>query len=177
MGSLPDAHVTPCKPFLNSGVDFAGPIDLRLSKGRGCKIQKGYIAIFICMVTKAIHIEIVTSLNTQNFIAAFKPFVARRGHCLNIWSDNGTNLPAGNKELRKLFDKSTENLESEIKNILVNDGTTWHHIPPSAPHFGGLWEAGVKSIKFHLKRILGNTTLTYEEMSKVTSQIEACLNS
>ncbi|XP_063830205.1 uncharacterized protein LOC135079477 [Ostrinia nubilalis] len=107
----------------------------------------------------------------------FKRFVARRGKCSDMWSDNGTNLTAGNKELRKLFDKSTENLQSEVKNILANDGTTWHHIPPSAPHFGGLWEAGVKSIKFHLKRVLGNTTLTYEEMSTVTSQIEACLNS
>lgn len=177
MGSLPDARVTPCKPFLHSGVDFAGPIDLRLSKGRGCKTQKGYIAIFICMVTKAIHIEIVTSLNTQDFIAAFKRFVARRGHCSDMWSDNGTNLTAGNKELKSLFDKSTENIQQEIENTLANDGTTWHHIPPSAPHFGGLWEAGVKSIKFHLRRILGNSTLTYEEMSTVTSQIEACLNS
>ncbi|CAK1582103.1 unnamed protein product [Parnassius mnemosyne] len=138
MGSLPKPRVTPARPFLNSVVDLAGPIDLRLSKGRGCKTQKGYIVIFICMVTRAIHIEIVTGLTAQEFIASFKRFVGHRGKCKNIWSDNATNLTASNKELMSSFERSFEQVRKEIEELLANDGTTWHHIPAAAPHFGGL---------------------------------------
>lgn len=177
MADLPQQRVTPTRPFLHAGVDFAGPIDLRMSKGRGCKTYKGYICIWICMASKAIHIEIVSSLDSESFVAAFKRFTARRGHCSHIWSDNATNFTAGNKQLRDLFETHLETVKNQIYDQLARDGTTWHHIPASSPHIGGLWEAGVRSIKHHLRRILGNSTLTYEEMSTVTSQIEACLNS
>lgn len=60
---------------------------------------------------------------------------------------------------------------------LAKDGIAWHFIPPSAPHFGGLWEAGVKSVKLHLRRVIGSSILTFEELTTVTSQIEAILNS
>ncbi|XP_059056144.1 uncharacterized protein LOC131850012 [Achroia grisella] len=177
MADLPPQRVTPTRPFLHSGVDFAGPVDLRISKGRGCKTSKGYLCIFICMATKAIHIEIVSSLESVDFIAAFKRFTARRGHCRHMWSDNATNFIAGNKELRALLKEQLRAVNGEILDMLARDGTEWHNIPPNAPHFGGIWEASVRSIKFHLKRILGNTTLTYEEMATVTAQVEACLNS
>ncbi|GFX18213.1 integrase catalytic domain-containing protein [Trichonephila clavipes] len=61
--------------------------------------------------------------------------------------------------------------------FLVTDNITFHFNPPSAPHFGGIWEATVKSFKFHLNRVVGVTSLTFEELSTLSSQIEACLNS
>lgn len=64
-----------------------------------------------------------------------------------------------------------------LANALANDGVTWRFNPPSTPHFGGKWEAGVKSVKFHLRRVLGDTLLTYEELSTLLIQIEAILNS
>lgn len=177
MADLPTPRVVPSRPFMHAGVDFAGPISLRMSKGRGCKTYKGYLSIFVCMSTKAIHIEIVSSLDSESFVAAFKRFTARRGHCSDIWSDNATNFIAGNKLLKDMLQGQIEQVKHEIFSQLARDGTTWHNIPAAAPHFGGLWEAGVRSVKHHLKRILGNTSLTYEEMSTVTAQIEACLNS
>ena len=60
---------------------------------------------------------------------------------------------------------------------LASQGTEWRFIPPSAPHFGGLWEAGVKATKFHLRRVMGEQLLTYEELSTLLCQVEACLNS
>jgi len=60
---------------------------------------------------------------------------------------------------------------------LTNDGVQWHFIPPAAPHFGGLWEAGVKSFKFHLRRVIGPRTLSKAEFTTLLCQIEACLNS
>lgn len=68
-------------------------------------------------------------------------------------------------------------LEKQIAEHIARDGVNWHFNPPSAPHFGGLWEAGVKSTKNHLKRAIGLSCLTYEELSTLLIQIEAILNS
>lgn len=176
MGDLPKVRVSPARAFLHSGVDFAGPYNILMSRGRGMRTIKSYIAIFICMCTKAIHIELVGDLTSQSFIAAFRRFVARRGRCLHLWSDQGRNFVGANKELVDTWIEARLNFKNDIANLLVQDGTQWHFVPPYSPNFGGLWEAGVKSIKFHLKRIL-TTTLTYEELSTVLCQVEACLNS
>lgn len=66
---------------------------------------------------------------------------------------------------------------SECAASLANDGTKWAFIPPGAPHFGGLWEAGVKAVKHHLRRVIGEACLTFEELPTLLIQIEACLNS
>ncbi|XP_045446386.1 uncharacterized protein LOC123654528 [Melitaea cinxia] len=177
MGQLPSARVNPNKPFLISGVDYAGPINIRISKGRGNKSYKGYIALFICMSTRAVHLEAVSELSTQGFIAAFKRFVARRGRCAELYSDNGTNFVGAARQLLCLFNEEKTNFKPELAEYLATNGTQWNFVPPRAPNFGGLWEARIKSTKFHLKRVVGNSTLTYEEMATVLSQIEACLNS
>lgn len=177
MGQLPAMRVNSHRPFLNSGVDYAGPIMMRTSKGRGHHATKGYVCLFVCMATRAIHLEAVTDLTSQAFIAAFRRFVARRGHCSHLWSDNGTNFIGAAKELRDLFQRGTDNLAKEVAELLANDGTTAHFIPPRMPSYGGLWEAGVQSAKRHLARVSKDTKLTYEEMSTLLTQIEACLNS
>ncbi|KAL0822414.1 hypothetical protein ABMA28_004489 [Loxostege sticticalis] len=177
MGQLPASRVTPGRPFRQSGVDYAGPINIRTSKGRGHHSYKGYICLFICMATRAIHLELVSDLTSQGFLAAFKRFVARRGYCSDLFSDNGTNFVGANRELKQLLAEEKSQVAVEIADWLANNGTTWHFIPPHAPNFGGLWEAGVKSTKHHLKRVIGVSTLTFEELYTVLSQIEACLNS
>lgn len=177
MGNLPAQRVHPGRPFETSGVDYAGPIQIRTSRGRGHKSYKGYICLFICFATKAVHLEAVSDLSTQGFLAAFRRFVARRGHCAHLWSDNGTNFVGAAKELEFLYKTGSSGLQPQIAELMANDGTTWHFIPPRAPNFGGLWEAGIKSVKTHLLRVLGNTTLTFEEMTTLLAQIEACLNS
>lgn len=177
MGQLPTPRVTPNKVFLCSGVDYAGPINIRVSKGRGNKSYKGYIALFICLSTRAIHLEAVSDMTTKGFLAAFRRFVARRGRCAELFSDNGTNFVGAARELLDLFKEEKSKFVSELSEELANNGTKWNFIPPRAPNFGGLWESGVKSTKYHLRRVIGNSTLTFEELSTVLSQIEACLNS
>ncbi|XP_063391167.1 uncharacterized protein LOC134676697 [Cydia fagiglandana] len=176
MGDLPETRVTPSRPFLHSGVDFAGPYQILMSKGRGGKTVKAYIAIFICMAVKAIHIELVGDLTSEAFIAAFKRFVARRGKCTHLWSDQGRNFVGANKELVEAWNEAKLKFTGPIAETLAIEGTQWHFIPAYSPNFGGLWEAGVKSIKYHLKRVL-TTNLTFEEMTTVLSETEACLNS
>jgi hypothetical protein len=60
---------------------------------------------------------------------------------------------------------------------MTTEGVCWHFVPPDSPHFGGLWEARIKSMKHHLRRVTGNACISFEEMSTILTQIEACLNS
>ena len=90
MAPLPGVRVQPRLPFEATGVDYASPIWLRTRRGRGFKSYKGYICLFICLSTKALHLEAVTDLTSSAFIAAFKRFACRRGRCSIIMSDNGT---------------------------------------------------------------------------------------
>ncbi|XP_046628209.1 uncharacterized protein LOC124309036 [Neodiprion virginianus] len=175
MGQLPQFRVTQSRPFLHSGVDYAGPFSIRASRGRGAKSCKGYIVIFICFTTSAVHLELVSDYTTEAFIAAYKRFTSRRGICASIASDCGTNLVSADSELRRLLAASSKEF-SEIANILASHGTQWRFNPPSAPHFGGKWEAGVKSVKFHLKRVIGEATQTFEQFATFLTQVEATPN-
>lgn len=70
MGQLPPERVIPSRPFSHSGVDYAGPLVLKTWKGRGYRTYKAYIALFVCQVTSAVHLELVTDYSTDAFIAA-----------------------------------------------------------------------------------------------------------
>lgn len=164
MGGLPPPRTEFSKAFLHTGVDFAGPFLFRISPGRGVRTTKGYIAIFICLAVKAIHLEVVSSLSTDAFLAALTRFSSRRGTVTHLYSDNGTNFVGAFRKLSKL----SEGLEKM--------SLEWSFNPPLAPHFGGLWEAGVKSVKTHLRRTFGNISFTFEEMQTVMCRIEMCLN-
>ena len=137
---------------------------------------KGYVCLFVCMATKAVHLELVSGLSTQDFIMAFKRFISTRGKCVEMFSDNGTNFRGAASELNRMF-KSSSQFYNEVSEALPKLESTWTFIPPHAPHFGGLWEAGVKSVKYHLRRVIGDQKLTFEEFYTVLKQIEACLNS
>ncbi|XP_047996386.1 uncharacterized protein LOC125234220 [Leguminivora glycinivorella] len=163
--------------ILSRSVDFAGPVNVRMSPGRGTKTFKAYICIFICMVTKAIHIECVSNMTMEAFMAAFRRFTSRRGFVKEMWSDHGTNFIASSKEILETWRLGKSTIPVELAALLDTEGTKWKFIPPGSPNHGGLWEAGVKSSKFHLKRTLGDTTPTFEELSTLLNQIEACLNS
>lgn len=177
MAALPRLRVTPSRPFLNTGVDFAGPIELKKFKGKCNSFRKAYFAIYVCFSTKAIHLEVVDDLTTSAFIASFRRFVSRRGMVANLHSDCGTNFIGAEKVITRKGMDMLKGWSDEMEKSLLEFHTTWHYNPPGSPHFGGLWEAGVKSVKYHLKRILGNSRLCYEEFETVLVQIEACLNS
>ncbi|GFW47819.1 transposon polyprotein [Trichonephila clavipes] len=83
------------------GIDYAGPVLIKCNKGRGTKSTKGYIALFVCLATKAVHIEAVGDLTTDSFIAALRRFSARRARSRHIYSDNGTNFVGARRNLTK----------------------------------------------------------------------------
>lgn len=93
----------------------------------------------------------------------------------NPYSDNSTNFVGVNRELKLLYLQHKRDY-AKIINTMA-EGLTWHFIPPNSPHFGGLWEAAVKSVKQHLRRIIANASLGFEELYTLLVQIESILNS
>lgn len=177
MGNLPEHRVNPAPAFSKVGIDYAGPFMLKTG-GRGSKLAKAYVVVFVCMVVKAIHFELVSNLSTDNFIAALQRFSSRRGLPSDIHSDNATCFVGANHELaalRELFNNQQH--QRKLDEFCSVQGVRWHFIPPRSPHFGGIWEAGVKSMKHHMKRVVGETKLTYEEMTTFLAQTETILNS
>ncbi|XP_011884052.1 PREDICTED: uncharacterized protein LOC105571188 [Vollenhovia emeryi] len=178
MGALPAGRITVSRPFHHCGIDYAGPLLIREGKRRNARHSKAYVAVFVCFATKAVHIELVSDLTSDAFIAALKHFVSRRGKPMAIYSDNGTNFVGAQRQLREFYESlSRDSVQTDINNFLRNQGTSWNFIPPNAPHFGGLWEAAVKSAKYHLYRIIGRAHLTFEELQTVLCEVEAILNS
>ncbi len=175
MGELPTSRVNPGFAFETIGTDYADTYYIKNSKGRGTKSFKCWICVFICLKTKAVHFELVTSLTTEAFIASLRRFVSRRGKPTEIFSDNDSNYVGACAELKKLLQQ--EQFQSELQINVSSENIKWHFIPPRSPHMGGMRENAVKSCKHHLKRIMGDTLLTFEEFYTLLVQVESILNS
>ncbi|XP_033229659.1 uncharacterized protein LOC117181203 [Belonocnema kinseyi] len=123
---------------------------------------KANLCIVVRFATKAVHLELAVDLTTDAFLSCLQHFVSRRGRPQGMFSDNGTNFVGAKNEFndlaRLLLD--TEH-EKRVTNFSSREGINWHFIPAHAPHFGGLWESAVKSVKHHLKRVIGESRLTF----------------
>lgn len=169
MADLPSTRVRPNRPFANSGVDYAGPFLIKTGPGRGYRTRKAYVAVFICLSTRAIHLELVSDYTTGAFLAAYRRFISRRGMCSLLVSDQGTNFVGADRELRRLFIAAKFDWKN-LAGTLSLDGLTWKFNLSAAPHFGGIWEAAVKSMKHHLRRVVGDTPLTFEEKKSLANR-------
>lgn len=179
MGHLPMERVTVAEPFARTGVDFAGPFLVKRTAGRPTRNnvqveEKAWIAIFICLVSRAVHIEVLFGLSVHEFLAAFERFVIRKGQCFQLISDNGTTFVGADNELAKILQEWSLNFPL-FK--LAPFNTDWKFITPAAPHKGGIWEAAVKSFKHHLRRIIGSQPMCGKTLQQAAIQIEGCLNS
>ena len=178
MGQLPPERITPDVVFEHVGLDFAGPLYLKRGFVHKPTILKSYVCVFVSMSVKALHLELVSDLSTKSFIACLRRFVARRGKPSSMWSDHGTNLwvPI---EFSRISMHSFALQKRKKPSLTFAQLKASHGISSLSdpPHFGGLWEAAVKSFKTHLTRVIGNSKLNFEEMTTIFTQVEACLNS
>ncbi len=176
MGLLPSSRTTPSHPFEHTGMDFAGPFLVRQGHTRRPVLLKTYACLFVCFSTRAIHIELCADLTTEEFLAAFKRFCARRGTPTHLYSDNGSNFLGARNELQDI-----QRLHSMAKEpftqLCSETSISWHFIPPRTPHFGGLWESGVKSMKLLLRKVISPHSLRFHELSTILTEVEAVLNS
>jgi hypothetical protein len=122
--------------------------------------------------------EVVNSLTSQSFLYALKRFIGRRGICSHLWCDNATNFVGCRRELEDLRLLLTSNQHIEgVQRLCAESNIQFHHIPKRSPHFGGLWEAAVKSAKRLIYRQLSEASITMEELTTIIIQVEAILNS
>ena len=148
-------------------MEFAGPM---YSKN----LEKFYIALFTCAVTRAINLKLMTDLTTEKFLLAFRVFVSRRGLCTTIYSDNAKTFKLANTELAALWDSlSSKKLqaffaEKRITRKFIAERAAWH---------GGMWERMVRSVKTCLRKVLGKSCLKYEEIETILIDVEAIVNS
>ncbi|XP_036340757.1 uncharacterized protein LOC118750132 [Rhagoletis pomonella] len=160
MADFPKERVQAARAFLTTGVDFCGPFYYN-AEVRNRPPTKCYICIFICFATKAIHMELAKDLSTSAFLAALQRFVSLRGKPKTIWSDHATNFVGANNELAELKQLFLNNNHQRmVRQQCLDDGIGWKFIPPRSPHFGGIWEAAIKSAKYHFNRVVGSSILT-----------------
>ncbi|XP_072377859.1 uncharacterized protein [Diabrotica undecimpunctata] len=178
MADLPKERFQVSRPFTNVTIDYGGPFQIKPSRLRRAPICKAYIAVFVCLVTKAVHIELVSSLSTEAFLLTLKRFISRRGIPKIIYSDNASNFLGARNQLKELYDFFMgADVLPTIKEFAASTLIEWKFIAPRSPHQGGIWEAAIKSCEYHLVRMMGNNIFTFEELTTILAQIEAVLNS
>ena len=169
MADLPATRFDEARAFSTVGVDYFGPMEVK----RFRKTEKRYGVLFTCCATRAVHLELAHSLDTDSFLLALRRFIARRGRPKTLMSDNGTNFVGGEREMRESL---AEWEQSKIVDELSQKGIEWMFLPPGAPHMGGVWERLVGSVKRALKIVVGNMCLTDEVLHTVLTEVESMLN-
>ncbi|KAK3702063.1 hypothetical protein QZH41_004213 [Actinostola sp. cb2023] len=172
MADLPKERVTPAPPFTFTGVDYFGPYIIKT----GRKEVKRYGALFTCLASRAVHIEIANSLETDSFIQALRRFIARRGPVRTIRSDNGTNFVGAQAELRQAIKEMDH---GQIRDKLRKQEIDWIFNPPAASHMGGVWERQIQTTRKVLAGLLqehGNR-LDDESLRTLMCEVEAVINS
>ena len=178
MGDLPLERVNFTPPFTITGLDFAGPFTIKMGYTWKPVKLDAHICICVCFSTKAVHIKVISELTTKALLLGLSRFCDRRVCPRIIYSDNGSNFRGAQSHLRTLYKfLRAEVTTSEIHQHMLKNGVDWNTIPQRSPHFGGLWESAVKSMKHHLKRVIGSQVLSFEELQTVSCKVEACLNS
>ena len=170
MAPLPEVRTRMCLAFENSGVDIFGPARCKIA---GRAFHKVYVALFTCMATRAVHFEVLRSMSASCFIDALIRFQARRPAIRHLFSDNGSNFTAADKELRAEMDAWNLSAQPEMRLT----GVQWTFNPPVAPHRGGVWERLVQSAKRHLTFVLQQDNLHIETFATVLAQAEMAMNS
>lgn len=154
---LPRLRVTKAPVFSVTGLDYAGPVFCADYPG-----QKFYICLFVCGVVRAVHLELVNSLNTDDFLMAFRRFSALRRLPDVVYSDNGKNFVGGDRCLRS---------------YLGPVAPKWNFICPRSPWWGGWWERLVRSVKSGVKKTVGRASLTKSQLETCLCEVSASINS
>ncbi|KRX86447.1 hypothetical protein T4E_10538 [Trichinella pseudospiralis] len=170
MAALPSSRVVEAAAFAHTGMDFAGPLLIRVGKRA---TSKCYVCLFTCMASRAVHLELVPQMTTARVMQALRRFIARRGRPETIQSDNFRSFKAAASELRQLWRHVDVD---RVQRELVGHRIHWKFITERAPWMGGYWERLVRSIKESLRKILGKALLDEEELRTTLCEVEASLN-
>ena len=163
---LPKERFMSKTPFAVCGVDYSGPHEVRQGRGRA----KVWIALFTCMVSRAIYITIVPDLTAEKFLAALKTLAWKHTYPRVLMSDNATCFTAASKTLKEISE------QHKVKKVLNNEGTTWIFTPTNAPWFGAVYERMIGTLKREMAKMFGYTILTYFELDLHLKEIMGIIN-
>ncbi len=171
MPSFPSSWVNPSPPFENVGLDYLGPLWIKFQGDK----YKAWICLFTCLVTRAIHLEAIYDLSSQQFLNCLRRFCARRGQPKLIISDNASQFKLTsttvNKAMRNIM------IEPQVLYYCSLENIQWHFITPYAPWSGGFYERIIGMVKRCLKKSIGRMLLNHEQLETMMCETEAILNS
>ncbi|XP_047992014.1 uncharacterized protein LOC125230827 isoform X2 [Leguminivora glycinivorella] len=166
-GDIPEVRLEHHKrPFTNTGLDYFGPVEVSIGRRR----EKRWIALFTCMTTRAVHLEIVASLSADSAIMSIRRFAARRGLPNKILSDNGTCFVGANRQLCEFYSNA-------VQDFAASKQIEWCYIPPASPFMGGCWERLVKTVKTALLVTLKERAPREELLHTLLLEAEGLINS
>lgn len=178
MSDLPEDRMCTDPPFTCVGLDVFGPWSVTVRKTRGGQAEaKRWVVIFTCMSTRAIHIEVIESMDTSSFINALRRFFAIRGAAKLLRSDCSTNFVSACRELQ--IDKGRGCHNGKINTYLGDSSCQWQFNPPHASHMAGSWERMIDVSRRILDAILlqhGKAKLTHEVLVTFMSEVSAIVN-
>ena len=172
MGKIPTERLNPAPAWSYSSLDLFGPFEIRGETNKRSK-AKGYGVIFNCLLSRAVHLEIVSDYSTDSFLLAIRRFIALRGCTIKMWSDRGSQLVAANKEMKQVI---TDHDEKLILEFSSDNSIDWSFTTPDAPWQNGCAESLVKSAKRAIIVAIGSQTLTFTEMQTVLYEVANLLN-
>lgn len=175
MADLPADRVEECPPFSNVGIDTFGPYIVHGGTStRGSRAKKVWVLLCTCLVSRAVHLETMNSLDITSFRLALRRLIAVRGQIKHLRSDKGTNFVGARNQM--LAELSIE----DIKKTVEGCGCTWVTNPPAASHRGGVWERKVGAVKAILRTTLmqlGPRHLSREELQTFLAEAASTVNS
>ncbi|XP_077407204.1 uncharacterized protein LOC144038518 isoform X2 [Vanacampus margaritifer] len=158
MADLPPARLRPFKPaFFSTGMDCSGPFQVKV----GRRTEKRWGIIFKCLTTRGVHLDLLNTIDADSFLMALRRFIARRGTPAELYSDQGTNFRGGERGLREAFAALSPDLQLQLGKQKIS----FHFNPPAAPHFGGVWEREIRSVKVALYTTVGAQSVPEEVLS------------
>ncbi len=167
---LPSERVRSSPPFSFIGLDYFGPIYYKKFLDSRQVTRKLWVSLFTCMTIRAVHLEVVSDMTSDQFLLAFRRFVARRGKPIRIISDNSKTFKLAKKLL-------LDAQHADITEFADANGTDWQFIPEFAPWMGGFYERLIGITKSSLKKALGRALLTFPQITTVIIEMEGIVNS
>ena len=166
-GILPTTRTEGKNAFEVIGVDFAGQLKYCTARKT---FKKSYLILYTCSLTRGMYLELLPSLETDEFLKSFKAFIARRGRPRLVYSDNGGTFVGAASWLRKVMN------DEKMNGYLTRQEIEWRFNLSRAPWWGGQFERLVGLVKSAMYKVIGGGNLSWKELQDVILDVEVALN-
>ena len=171
MPPLPNFRVSESAPFSSTGLDYLGPLFIKTENGH----KKIWVCLFTCLLIRAVHLEMVNNMTSEEFLMAFRRFISLRGTPTIMISDNALQFKAANKILDNVLRNAVKS--EDVQSYASNAHIKWKFIVELSPWMGGYYERLVGLVKRTLRKTIGRRLLTSIQMQTLLKETEAILNS